>query len=372
MSRVEEALALAASPGLGPRTYLRLKEHFGSDAAILGASVADLAQVEGVSASLTRTVAAAHEYDPRPELERAAEVGACILSQDDEAYPKALKESYDPPIVLYVRGTLQPEDALALAVVGTRQPTQYGRAQAERFAGQFARLGLVVVSGLARGIDSVAHRACLQAGGRTLAVLGSGLGRIYPRENRDLASAISAQGAVLSEYPVDTGPSRENFPKRNRLIAALAFGTLVVEAPRRSGSLITARLANELGREVFALPGRIDQRQAAGGNHLIASGQAKLIQSLECVLEELGPLAEALGPPPPAADGAATTADPREASLLAAIPAGEETHIDQVCAATGLPAHEVAAGLMMLELKRAVRQLPGRFFTRSAGAGAPL
>jgi DNA processing protein len=377
-------------------------EALGSADAVLGASARALCEVEGVGPATAEEILKAADADPRPEMELADRHGVRILGQGDSSYPAALRNTFDPPIVLYVKGELRHSDAIALAVVGTRRPSHYGRAQAERFSSSLARAGFTIVSGLARGVDSAAHRGALAARGRTVAVLGSGLANIYPAENRDLAAEVAGHGAVVSEFPMTTAPSRENFPRRNRLIAGLGLGTLVVEAPLKSGSLITARLANDLGREVFAMPGRIDQRNAQGGNTLIGRGQAKLVQSLEDVLEELGPVADALRPP--AAREAAAAADPPEsaqqrltepppvagpsgpAAATAAAPVGtaepeaagqagpesavlgvlseEELHIDEVCARTGLPAHEVSATLMMLELKRRVRQLPGRFFVR--------
>ncbi len=396
MEPIEDILRLAACPGLGPRTYARLREAFGTADAILGQSAAALRAVDGIRAPLADAIARSGDYDPRPELDRAAEEGVSILGQGDPAYPASLRETFDPPIVLYVKGELVPEDAIGLAIVGTRRTSQYGRAQAERFASLLARAGFTVVSGLARGVDSAAHRGALVAGGRTLAVLGSGLARIYPPENRDLAAEITGAGALVSEFAMDADPSRENFPRRNRLIAGLTLGTLVIEAPLRSGALITARLANELGREVFAIPGRIDQRNAEGCNRFISEGQAKLVQSLDDILEEFQDVADALrgAPPPvrqarlPGADDAGTeateaddaagiadaddgdedapapAADDRESRILAVI-ADEEMHIDEICARSGLPVHEVSATLMLLELKRRIEQQPGRFFVRT-------
>lgn len=383
MERIEDTLRLANVQGLGPKLYRRLRQALGTDAAILGASARTLTEVEGVGSKLAGQIGRAAEHDPRPELERAAELGVQILGQHDSRYPEALHSTFDPPIVLYVRGDLRRNDNIGLAVVGTRQASRYGRDQAERFGAALARAGFTVVSGLARGVDSAAHRGALAAQGRTLAVLGCGLATIYPEENRDLGSEIARSGALVSEFPLDTSPSRENFPRRNRIIAGLSLGTLVVEGPCRSGALITARFAADIGREVFAIPGRIDQRNAEGTNRLIAEGQAKLVDGLESILEELGPIADDLArktaPPAPAAEGEEAPEqrrlleDPpaapeppsqsREGRILAAI-GEEEVHIDEICARCGLPVHEVSASLMMLELKRAVAQSPGKFFTR--------
>ncbi|MBN1257754.1 MAG: DNA-processing protein DprA [Planctomycetes bacterium] len=398
MDRIEEALRLASCPGIGPRTYLQLRNAFGSNDAILGASVEQLCEVDGVGKILAEKIARAHEYDPRQELEAAARQQVQLIDQDNPAYPPALKTTFDPPILLYVKGSLRPSDAIALAIVGTRQPSRYGRAQAERFSALLARTGFTIVSGLARGIDSAAHRSALVAGGRTLAILGSGIGNIYPEENRDLAAEISQNGAVISEFPMQASPARENFPRRNRLIAGMTLGTLVVEGPTRSGSLITARLANELGREIFAIPGQIDHRNAEGCNALIAQGQAKLVTGLDDILEELGPLREALQPsvnedlseehsadlstqqslmtkevagkvvstvdelmkPPSVAPGAGSE---KEITILNSL-GEEEMHIDDLCVQSGLPVHEVSGLLMIMELKGLVRQHPGNFVAR--------
>lgn len=378
MAAVEDVLRLASVMGLGPRTYRVLLEHFGSVDRILCASFSELSAVEGLRAAVRDGIISSFSYDPRPELESASRAGVRILTQANPEYPKALLTIYDPPILLWIRGSLLDSDSISIGMVGTRQPSHYGRSQAERFTSQLSRLGFTVVSGLARGIDSVCHRSALKAGGRTLAVLGSGLDHIYPEENRDLVVEIAENGAVISEFPMDTGPSRENFPRRNRIIAGISLGVLVVEAPHRSGSLITARIANELGREVFAIPGRIDQRNAEGGNHLIQRGEAKLVSSVEEVIEEFGPVADGLIPcnremeqvrldldevPVPVIPSGRMPApeDEKESRILQALEANN-LHIDEICAATGLAVPHVSATLMMLELKRKVKRFPGRIY----------
>lgn len=386
---VEDIMRLMSCQGVGPRTFARLRHAFGSVEDVLRANKSELMGVKEVGPKVAGEILRCRDYDPRPELARAAEIGAKVLGIDDAEYPPALRNSFDPPALLYVKGDILPRDSIAIAIVGTRRLSAYGRSQAERFASLLARMGVCVVSGLARGVDSVAHRSCMTARGRTLAVMGSGLGHIYPEENRDLASEISQSGAVISEFPIDTGPSRENFPRRNRIIAALTLGTLVVEAPMRSGALITARFANEYGREVYAIPGRIDQRNAEGCNNLIARGQAKLVQNMEDIMEELGPLAENLkkeagvvverrvpqevsaqaqggasGNSAQMAQPAQSPAEIKEQKILEAV--GTDTiHIDDICVRSGLPVHEVSAGLMMLELKRQVKQRPGKFFVKA-------
>jgi len=302
------------------------------------------------------------------EIARLQATGTSVMTLGDGDYPQALRWIPEPPPVLYMRGTLRYEDGLAVAVVGSRRPSPYGQLAAQRLSAELAQYGLTVVSGLARGIDSLAHRGALQAGGRTIAVLGSGINVVYPPEHRRLYDAISAQGAVVSEFPCDTKPDRWNFPRRNRIISGLALGTLVVEASDHSGSLHTARHALEQGREVFAVPGRIDVPSSRGTNDLIKRG-AKLVAGIDDILEELpaavrlavgqrGPTSEVTGAPQCLPD--LTTA---EAQVLALV-APEETHIEAVIHASQLPAQVVASILVSLELRGLVRQFPGKFFVR--------
>jgi DNA processing protein len=295
-------------------------------------------------------------------------MGISVRTLGDGDYPPALRWIPEPPPVLYLRGTLRPEDGLALAVVGSRRPSPYGQLTAQRLSAELAQYGFTVVSGLARGIDSLAHRGALQAGGRTIAVLGSGINVVYPPEHRRLYDAISAQGAVVSEFPCDTKPERWNFPRRNRIISGLTLGTLVVEASDQSGSLHTARHALEQGREVFAVPGRIDVPSSRGTNNLIKRG-AKLIEGIDDIVEELpaavrlavgqrGTTSAPTGEPPTVAE---LTAE--EARVLALVPP-EETHIEAIIYASQLPAQRVASILVTLELRGAVRQFSGKFFAR--------
>jgi DNA processing protein len=302
------------------------------------------------------------------EVERLQKTQVRVVSIVDPHYPQSLQWIPDPPLVLYVHGTLLPEDGLAVAVVGSRKPSPYGKLMAQRLSTALVQHGFTVVSGLARGIDSLAHQAALDAGGRTMAVLGSGINVTYPPENRRLAAAISQQGAVLSEFPFDTKPDRWNFPRRNRIISGLALGTLVVEASTSSGTLHTARHALEQGREVFAIPGRVDAPNSQGTNGLIKSG-AKLVESIADIVAELPEAVRALvrqqQPAPTAAPTVQPAADlrPEEARLLALVPT-EETHIEVLIQTSQLPAHVVASILVTLELRGLIRQLPGKFFAR--------
>jgi len=375
-----EHLRWALTPEVGPVLFGRLTERFGSAQAALGASAGQLAQVEGIGPATADKIARERErVDVRGEVELAARYGVRILCREDEEYPALLRHIPDPPICLYVRGRLEPEDAVAVAVVGARRCTTYGREQSRRLGYQLASHGLTVVSGLARGVDEESHKGALQAGGRTVAVLGNGLSRIYPPENKELANRISRQGAVVSELPMTVSPEGKNFLPRNRLIAGMALGVLVVEAARRSGSLTTARLAAEYNREVFALPGRVDNPCAQGTNALIRDQHAKLITCVEDILSELGPAGETLRLPD---DGAPAG---RREEESASLPEGlsdteqvvlevlgrDEVSIEQIAERTGEPAARVAATLITLQLRGLARQLPGNLFVRIRHATRP-
>ena len=280
-------------PGIGPRLYKALVDHFGSASAVLAAPMSELRMVPGIGAKLSQAVSRARdEIDVAEEIEFCRQQGIALVGLGDEGYPRMLAEIPDPPTILYVHGELKPQDSLAIAIVGSRHATQYGLAQAERLAASLARAGLVIVSGLARGIDAAAHRGALAAGGRTIAVLGSGVAQIYPPEHKSLADEVAAQGAVVSEAPPRSQPLSGSFPQRNRIISGMSLGVIVVEASTHSGALITARHAMEQNREVFAVPGRVDNRMAHGCHRLLRDG-AKLVESADDVLEELGPLVAA-------------------------------------------------------------------------------
>jgi len=302
------------------------------------------------------------------EMERLQATESSMMTLGDADYPQALRWIPEPPPVLYIWGTLRPEDSLAVAVVGSRKPSPYGQLTAQRLSAELAQYGFTVVSGLARGVDSLAHQGALRAGGRTIAVLGSGINVVYPPEHRRLYEAIRAQGAVVSEFPFDTKPDRWNFPRRNRIISGLTLGILVVEASDQSGSLHTARHALEQGREVFAVPGRIDVASSRGTNNLIKRG-AKLVEGITDILEELpaavrlavGPRGTAPGSMEVSPMPMDLTAD--EARVLGLV-SPEETHIEAIIHASQLPAQVVASILVKLELRGVVRQFPGKFFAR--------
>ncbi len=341
--------------GIGPKRFGDLLSFFGSAAAAWRAGRADLLAAR-LDARATEALLEQRAKAPPPEaeLETLARLGVRAISQADPDYPRLLREIYLPPIVLYVRGALAPEDAWAVAIVGTRKATAYGYQVTTQLARGLASNKVTVISGLARGIDTAAHKAALAvAGGRTLAVLGCGLDIIYPPENARLAARICEQGALVSEFPLGTQPESTNFPIRNRVISGLSLGVLVVEAPRTSGALITTRFALDQNRQVFAVPGHIYSRASEGTNNLIQAG-AKLVMGVEDILEELK-LQQAPQQQEMRALLPATGVESALLALLAAAP--EPQHIDELCRASGLPAAEVASTMLMMELKGRVQQV---------------
>ena len=362
-------LHLHLTSGVGPTVFRQLVDVFGSPGAALKADRSALASVKGIGPTRAdQIIASRTQVDLAKELELAKKAGVSLLTWDDSDYPVGLKNIYDPPPVLYLRGRLEPGDATALAIVGTRRPSRYGLEQAERFGAALARAGFTVVSGLARGIDSAAHRGALKAGGRTIAVQGCGLSRVFPPENAELCQAVSEHGAVLSEFPMLAEPLAENFPKRNRIISGLALGVVVIEGPLRSGAMITARTASEQGREVFALPGRVDNPAAAGTNQLIKDG-ACLVRSLEDILDELGEVGQAMRPGTEDADKPASRL-PLPANLsetekaILASSSDEPMSVDEICVAANLSPGQVSSALTILQLKGLIRPLAGARFLR--------
>ncbi|MEX0586804.1 MAG: DNA-processing protein DprA [Pirellulales bacterium] len=360
-----ESLRLAMTPGVGPATFRALVERFGSPAAVFDAPTADVRSVPGVGPKTARSLATAREeIDPEAELALCRTSGIQVVPRGSSEYPRLLETIYDPPSVLFMRGSILPTDALAVAVVGSRHATRYGLQQAERLAAGLSRAGLTIVSGLARGIDAAAHRGALAAGGRTLAVLGSGLLEIYPPEHAELADEVAAHGALVSELPPKTPPVGAVFPQRNRIITGLSLGVVVVEASDRSGALISARHAMDQGREVFAVPGRIDSRMSRGCHALIRDG-AKLVESVDDILEELGPLPES-----GRTDGrdeirhaAELQLNDVERAVLAAVEL-DPTPIDSIVARAGVAIHQVLATVSILEMRRLVRRVSGQLIVR--------
>lgn len=372
-------LKLHLTGEVGPIRLRKLINHFGSLDAVLSASMGELQRVAGIGPRIAESIFRSRSDDSVDrEIERAAACGVRIICFEDDDYPRSLRNIPDPPICLYFRGRIEPTDCVAIAIVGTRRCSHYGREQAIRFGQMLGGAGLTVVSGLARGIDSHAHRGALQGGGRTIAVLGNGLASIYPSEHQPLAEEVIAAGAVISEFPIDSQPVPENFPRRNRIITGLSLGVLVIEAGKRSGALITARLAAEYNREVFALPGRVDRPELTAGVHgMIRDGQAKLVTCLEDVLDELGQVGEIMGrevqtsvAPDGTGSGDATAAMPKltahEQSVLNAV-VDDAEDADAIASKTGLDPARVMSTLTSLQLKGLIRQLPGhRFVSRSS------
>ena len=361
MNHLEACIALNMIPQMGPVRLRRLLDAFGSAEKILLARTDQLAAIDGVPRALADNISRWQEFaDPSAELKKAADLGAHVITAEDDEYPSALREIHDPPIVLYVRGRLTERDRNAVAVVGSRKATHYATESAKKLSFQMAYAGLTVASGLARGIDTAAHQGALAAKGRTIAVIGSGLGELYPPENAELADRIAVSGAVISEFPIDTKPDRQTFPIRNRIVTGLSFGVLVVEAGANSGALISANMAAEQGRTLYAVPGRIDAPSALGSNRLIQQG-AKLVITVDDILDDL-PLVFREKPDLPAA-APAVDLTPDQQKILEAI-GTEETSLDSVIATSGLTAAVVSSTLLALEIRRLVKQLPGKRFVK--------
>ena len=354
-------MALNLLPDIGPVRVRNLLSRFGSAQAVLAATQADLSQVDKVGFKAANNIIRWRELiDLDGELRRIDQFGANIVTTDDSEYPALLRQIYDPPLVLYVRGTLRPEDAYAIAMVGTRQSTLYGRQTAERLARQLAASGVTVVSGGARGIDSAAHEGALQSGGRTIAVLGTGLDIVYPAENVKLYQRIAEQGALITQFPFGRKGDKQSFPIRNRIVAGMTQGTAVVEANRASGALITANFAAEYGRTVYAVPGRVDSPRSAGCHDLIKDG-AQLCESAEDVLTEFAHL-QAIEPEEPEIP-MPTLSHPEQQVFH--VLTHEEMQQDEIIRRSELPAAQVSVILLQLEMKKLVQQHPGRLFSRA-------
>ncbi len=346
--------------GIGAARIAKLIEAFGDLATAWEASPAELKEY-GLHTLLVDAVLDAREHsDLDAELQRIYQPGFKVVTILDDQYPERLREIHGPPPVLYIWGELIESDRFAVSIVGTRRPTKYGRSDTREMAGFLASRGVPIISGLARGIDAEAHSAALDAGGRTVGVLGSGLDRIYPPEHRALAQDISTRGAIISDYPLGTEPEGRNFPPRNRLISGLALGVIVVEAGETSGALITADFAAEQGRDVFTIPGGIYQHASKGTNRLIQSGAHPLLDPAE-VLEILN-LEQVTHEQ---AAHSELPAAPDEASILEHL-GREPVHVDELRARVGLPSQQVNAALTMLELKGRVRRTGGMHFIRIA------
>ena len=351
--------------GVGPRTWVQLMERFGTPDKVLTATAGQLQEVPGIGPKLAAAIVAARlSPAAERELARCRELNVQLLSQGCAGYPEWLTEIPDPPPVLYAKGDFAARDKLAVAIVGSRRCTLYGQQQAERLASQLSRAGVTIVSGLARGIDGVAHRAALQAGGRTIAVLATGVVEIYPPEHEDLAREIASHGVVVSESPTGQAPTPGMFPQRNRIISGLSLGVIVVEAARNSGALHTARHAMEQNREVFAVPGRIDSLASEGCHDLIRDG-ATLVRNIDDILPALGPLSA-----PAKISQTEEVRTPRELllndqeKLILNTVTAEPQHIDEIVRAVDQEPSRVLQTLTILEMKRLIRRLPGGHLCR--------
>jgi len=370
-AEVRDLLTLSLVPGIGPRLTATLLERFGSTAAALRASVAELSAIPFITPRLAESIQqASKRTDAAVELERMERHGVRLIALGSPEYPPSLATINDPPYLLYVRGTVTAADANAVALVGSRHCTDYGRRVAARLAAGLARAGVTVISGLARGIDGTAHRAALEAGGRTLAVLAGGLSRIYPPEHADLAREVEAAGALLTESKMDQDPMAGLFPVRNRIISGLSKVVVLVEAAEKSGALITANHAAEQGRTVMAVPGSVEAASSGGTNDLIRNG-AVLCRSVEDILEELHGVSamvvaekKAASAPaaPPTPSGPPPGLDEEQRRIWDMLT--EACHLDQLVQHLGLTVPQVSGALMMMEMKKVVRRLPGNRYER--------
>src|SRR5438874_4817836 len=364
MNSTEACIALNMLPTIGPVRLRKLLQVFGSPENVLSAKRDQLRSIEGIGPEVAQQIATWESLVDLPaELKRIREFGATVITAESPFYPKHLREIHAPPIVLYVWGELKERDHHAIGIIGARRTTHYGTESAKKLAYQLAYAGLTIISGLARGIDTAAHQGALAAKGRTIAVIGAGLAKLYPPENAALAEKIRAgNGAIVSEFSMEIEPDRQTFPMRNRIISGWSHGILVVEAGFNSGALITASQALEQGRSVYAIPGHINAPSAMGSNRLIQQG-AKLVMEANDILDDLQILLPEAKPLPEAAVRPLPLLSGEERRIYDAIDA-VETSIDDIAAKTELPSAAVSSTLLRLELKRLVKQLPGKYFVK--------
>src|ERR1700693_1585686 len=364
MNSTQACIALNMLPTVGPVRLQKLLEIFEEPQRVLAATRSELRAAEGIGNEVADQIANWESIrNLAAELHRIREFDATVITQESPSYPKSLREIHTPPIVLYVWGELQERDRHAIGIIGSRRTTHYGMESAKKLSYQLAYAGLTVVSGLARGIDTAAHQGALAAKGRTIAVIGSGLSKLYPPENAALAEKIRAgNGAIVSEFSMEIEPDRQTFPMRNRIISGWSHGILVVEAGLNSGALITASQALEQGRSVYAVPGHINAPSAMGSNRLIQQG-AKLVMDAGDILDDLQILLPETKPSPEAAVRLLPPLSEDERRVYDAIEASE-TPIDQIAAKCDLPSATVSSTLLRLELKRLVKQLPGKYFVK--------
>lgn len=368
MDSHEAFVALNLIEGIGPIRARSLVEFFGDAPTVLSANKSQLLQVRNIGDETATAISNWEKtIDLAGEMKRLADFGCRVVIQSDEEYPASLREIYDPPLVLYVKGTLSPKDKNAIALVGSRQTTHYGIETARKLAYQLAYVGVTVVSGGARGIDTAAHQGALAAKGRTVCVLGTGINIVFPPENKELFERIAEHGAVMTQFPFNRNGDKQSFAIRNRIVAGMTLGTVVVEADLQSGALITSNFATEYGRQVFAVPGRIDSPRSKGCHDLIKKG-AKLCEGAEDILSEFEYLFPASNRPPSAGETGVLPAlelSENEQRVLDTLRKDDDTSIDEVIRKSGLPSSAVSVALLSLEMKRVVKQLPGKLFVRN-------
>jgi DNA processing protein len=363
-ANIRDLLKLSSVQRIGSHKIRALISHFHDAAAVLRAPARDLIRVPGIDRKLASNIIHHHgDAFADDQLKRINRLGARVLTIWDKEYPELLRSIYDPPVLLYVLGALTTADGRTIALVGTRHPSPYGQKIADAFSRELAQLNITTVSGLARGIDTVVHAATLKAGGRTIAVIGSGLDVPYPPENRRLLGQIAEAGAVISEFPMGTKPDATNFPRRNRIISGLSAGTIIIESAEDGGAMITASTALDQNREVFAVPGSILDQKSRGPNNLISQGHAKLVQSLDDVFCELGEKFE-LRPRTRQREVATVQLSLFEQRIFELLSA-EPQHIDAIADNAASAVSETLVTLLSLEFKGIARQLPGKFFLRA-------
>lgn len=358
MTDVRYWIALSMISDIGPVTARKLIAAFGTPEKVFSAPIRELLGVDTIGMQRARSIkdfSAWHDVETL--LERVEERDITVTALQSPSYPALLREVEDAPVVLFTRGTVTVQDRYAIAIVGSRKPTPYGISVVESIAEELSGMGFTIVSGMARGIDSLAHRAALRRGGRTFAVLGSGIDVPYPPENKTLMEHIAASGCLISEFPPGTPPEKENFPKRNRMISGLSLGVLVVEATADSGSLITARSAMEQGREIFAIPGKVTSAHSTGTHALIRQG-ARLVRHARDIVEELAPVLKGFMK----SDAAVAPDLSEEEKRLCSFLSGEPKQIDDISRESGLPTAKILGVLLGLEMKGAVRQMTGKRF----------
>ncbi len=361
---VRSLLTLSMVPGIGAARLRALVNHFGNPESVLAASERALASTDGIDRSLAKKIRMERNFEKevQVQLSRLNKSEAKLITFWDKEFPENLKKIYDPPVMLFVRGDLSNSDKYSVAIVGTRNPTTYGKHIAEKFAAELSEQGIVIVSGLARGIDTIAHATTVRSGGRTIAVLGSGVDVIYPSENRRLAEQILIGGVIISEYYMGAKPDAVNFPRRNRIISGISLGTIIVETDENGGAMITASTALDQNREVFAVPGNVSEKKSRGTNRLIKEGRAKLVVDIPDVVEELRYKLNPILKDQPKVQSRVQLSI-FEQKIFDAL-TDEPIHIDALAEKCTMATSDLLVQLLGLELKGVVKQLPGKCFTK--------